>query len=424
MRYDAVLFDLDGTLTASAPGIFGSVQHALMQLGYPPLEDSKLPGFVGPPLYESFERIAGLDASQAEQAVAAYREHYEDSGLFRATVYEGIPNLLRQLRAQGVYVALASAKPIALAHRVLEHFGLTRFFDRVVGADPGRRESDKQSLLQDALPARYERAAMVGDRRYDMEAAKALGLDAVGATWGYGTEAELREAGADAVAHTVGEAARYLCGEDAPAPRGFFISIEGLDGCGKTTQMNAVAAHAAARGYAVVTTREPGGAPVSEEIRRLVLDPEKSMCAQTEALLYAAARAEHVRQVIRPALEKGKIVLCDRFVDSSIAYQGGGRELGMEQVMAINAMAVGGTMPDLTLLFLVDARTAFLRRSNATALDRLERAGEAFFQRVYDAYARLAQSGGERFRCIDACRDIDAVTADACAHMDRLLAQR
>ena len=148
------------------------------------------------------------------------------------------------------------------------------------------------------------------------------------------------------------------------------------------------------------------------------------MCAQTEALLYAAARAEHVRQVIRPALEKGKIVLCDRFVDSSIAYQGGGRELGMEQVMAINAMAVGGTMPDLTLLFLVDARTAFLRRSNATALDRLERAGEAFFQRVYDAYARLAQSGGERFRCIDACRDIDAVTADACAHMDRLLAQR
>ena len=407
MRYDAVLFDLDGTLTASAPGIFGSVQHALMQLGYPPLEDSKLPGFVGPPLYESFERIAGLDASQAEQAVAAYREHYEDSGLFRATVYEGIPNLLRQLRAQGVYVALASAKPIALAHRVLEHFGLTRFFDRVIGADPGRRESDKQSLLQDALPARYERAAMVGDRRYDMEAAKALGLDAVGAAWGYGTEAELREAGAD-----------------APAPRGCVISIEGLDGCGKTTQMNAVAAHAAACGYAVVTTREPGGAPVSEEIRRLVLDPEKSMCAQTEALLYAAARAEHVRQVIRPALEKGKIVLCDRFVDSSIAYQGGGRELGMEQVMAINAMAVGGTMPDLTLLFLVDARTAFLRRSNATALDRLERAGEAFFQRVYDAYARLAQSGGERFRCIDACRDIDAVTADACAHMDRLLAQR
>ena len=370
------------------------------------------------------QRYLGMDAQQAGVFHTHFRAAYRAYSLYEATVYPGIPLLLRQLRAQGVYVALASAKPIALAHRVLEHFGLTRFFDRVVGADPGRRESDKQSLLQDALPARYERAAMVGDRRYDMEAAKALGLDAVGAAWGYGTEAELREAGADAVAHTVGEAARYLCGEDAPAPRGFFISIEGLDGCGKTTQMNAVAAHAAARGYAVVTTREPGGAPVSEEIRRLVLDPEKSMCAQTEALLYAAARAEHVRQVIRPALEKGKIVLCDRFVDSSIAYQGGGRELGMEQVMAINAMAVGGTMPDLTLLFLVDARTAFLRRSNATALDRLERAGEAFFQRVYDAYARLAQSGGERFRCIDACRDIDAVTADACAHMDRLLAQR
>jgi dTMP kinase len=206
-------------------------------------------------------------------------------------------------------------------------------------------------------------------------------------------------------------------------PRGFFISIEGLDGSGKTTQMNAVASHIRSRGYEVLETREPGGTPISEEIRRLVLDPTKTMCPAAEALLYAAARAEHVREFIRPAIMEGKVVLCDRYVDSSIVYQGAGRELGVDKVMAINAFAIDNLMPDLTLLFVVDAQTAFLRRSSATNLDRLERAGELFFQRVYDAYAKIAQDSG-RVRCIDACRDIQTVTAEACASVDRLLASR
>ncbi len=424
MRYDAVLFDLDGTLTASAPGIMGSARYTIEQMGAEPIDEALLRLFVGPPLYNSFQQYAGLSVEQAEKAVDIYRAHYTESGVLNAHVFAGIPNLLRQLKAQGVYIALASAKPSVSVHRVLEHFGLSRFFDRVIGASLERREESKESLLHDALPVRYKRAAMVGDRRFDMEAAKALGLSAIGAGWGYGSEEELRAAGADIIAPTVADAAAALLGDEAAPPRGFFVSIEGLDGSGKTTQMNAVAAYIKSRGYDVLTTREPGGTPISEDIRHLVLDPEKTVCAETEALLYAAARAQHVRDLIRPALAEGKVVLCDRFVDASIVYQGAGRELGVDRVTAINAFAIDGTLPDLTLLFVVDAQTGLLRRSSATKLDRIERAGEAFFQRVYDAYAKLARLHPDRVRPIDAMRSIDAVTKDACAQVDRLLSTR
>lgn len=424
MRYDAVLFDLDGTLVASAPGITGSVRYTMDKIGRPPMAEQVLERFVGPPLYESFQRYAGLSDAEAEKAVAVYRAHYTESGVLNATVFTGIPNLLRQLKEEGTYLAIASAKPTISVLRMLEHFGLLRFFDRVIGASLERKDASKESLLRDALPARYARAAMVGDRMYDMEAAKAIGISAVGAGWGYGSPEELRQAGADVVASSVADAARFLLGEEALPPKGFFISIEGLDGSGKTTQMNAVAEHIRARGYDIFTTREPGGTPISEDIRRLVLDPDRTVCAETEALLYAAARAQHVRDAIRPAVRQGRVVLCDRYVDSSIVYQGAGRELGMDQVMAINAFATGGTMPDLTLLFVVDAQTAFLRRSSATKLDRLERAGEEFFQRVYDAYAKLAAADSARVRVIDARRGIEAVTADACALVDRLLSSR
>lgn len=148
------------------------------------------------------------------------------------------------------------------------------------------------------------------------------------------------------------------------------------------------------------------------------------MCNETEALLYAASRCEHVRRVIRPALEKGQVVLCDRYVDSSLVYQGAGRELGMDKVAQINAPAVDGTMPDLTLLFVVDPQAAFLRRSSATKLDRLERAGEAFFLRVRDAYDLLADTEPQRIRRIDASRDIAEVTAEACGYLDKLLGGR
>lgn len=424
MRYDAVLFDLDGTLTASAPGIYGAVQYALERMGYAPADDEVLRKFVGPPLHDSFRRYLGMDADAAERGVTIYREYYGEHGLLDCSVFPCIPNLLRSLHEEGVYIALATNKPTHLARRVLGHFGLTRFFDAIIGAPLDRQHGDKSDIIRAALPPRAKKVAMVGDRRYDMEAAKACGVDAIGAGWGYGSAEELGEAGADAVCETVEDAARLLCGVDAPPQKGFFITIEGLDGSGKTTQMHAVAAHIASRGYDVLLTREPGGTPISEDIRRLVLDPEKTMSATAEALLYAAARAEHVRKLIRPAIQRGSVVLCDRFVDSSIAYQGGGRELGIETVMGINAAAVDGMLPDLTLLFVVDAERALLRRSAATTLDRLERAGEAFFHRVYDAYARIAEMSGERVRCIDASRDIETVAKESCLHIDRLLASR
>ena len=423
MRYDAVLFDLDGTLTASAPGICGSVQHTMTQMGVAPLHSKELQRFVGPPLHESFQQIAGLTQEEAEKAVILYREHYAENGLLDAHVFTGIPNLLRRLKEEGVYIAVATAKPKPSAMRVLKHFGLARFFDKIVGAGWERRESSKESLLREALPPRYHRAVMVGDRCYDMEAAKKIGIDAMGVAWGYGSQEELENTGADFVAQNVREAMKMLLGDAAYSPKGFFISTEGLDGSGKTTQMNAMASYIRARGYEVLETREPGGTPVSEAVRKLVLDPNQTICAQTEALLYAAARAQHVQDVILPAINRGKVVLCDRYVDSSIAYQGAGRELGMEKVMAINMFATGGAMPELTLLFVVDAQTALLRRSSATKLDRLERAGELFFKRVYDAYAEIAKDTS-RVCCIDACRDIKSVTADAYLAVERLLASR
>lgn len=424
MRYDAVLFDLDGTLTASAPGIYSSVRYAAEKLGRPVPDEAALRRFVGPSMHDSMQDFAGLTAEEAHTAVSIYREHYVVHGVLNATVYPGIPNMLRQLKAAGVYLAIATAKPISSAQRVLSHFGLARFFDRVIGASDDRTETSKLSLVREALPARYTRAAMVGDRRYDMEAAKQAGIDAIGAGWGYGSTEELAAAGADAIIEKTEDLALSLLGKKPASARGFFISVEGLDGSGKTTQMNAAAEHIRALGYEVLLTREPGGTPVSEEIRSLVLDPRHDVSAQTEALLYAAARAQHVCDVILPALAQGRVVLCDRYVDSSIAYQGAGRELGVERVSAINAFATQGTLPDLTLLLVVDAQTAFLRRNSATPLDRLERSGEAFFVRVYDAYAKMAKNEPERIRCIDAQRDIESVSVDVRRQVDRMLQTR
>lgn len=424
MRYDAVLFDLDGTLTASGPGIFASIRHTLKELGKAPLDDTTLRRFIGPPMYDSIQRYGGVTETEVETALTIYREYYDRHGVRDAVVYTGIPNLLRALRAQGAFIALASAKPTGAARVMLEHFGLLHYFDRVIGAEAERIDSEKDAILRAALPARYEHAAMVGDRQFDMAAAKVLGLDAIGAGWGYGTPQELLSAGADVVAETVEDAARLLLGAENAGVEGFFISVEGLDGSGKTTQMNAIAEHLRSRGYDLLLTREPGGTPISEELRVLVLDPDRTMCDETEALLYAAARAQHVQDVIRPAIAQGRVVLCDRYVDSSIAYQGAGRELGMDRVAAINRFAIGDTMPDMTILLATDAQSAFLRRKSATTLDRLERAGEAFFARVYDAYAALAQAHPARIRCIDAQRGIEAVTADAYRQVDRLLASR
>ncbi len=190
---------------------------------------------------------------------------------------------------------------------------------------------------------------------------------------------------------------------DVKARKGFFVSFEGNDGCGKTTQILLLEKGLKHCGRPVVRTREPGGCPVSEKIRELLLDRNSAgMQDMTEALLYAASRAQHVREVIRPALEAGAVVLCDRFVDSSIAYQGAGRGIGMETVEAINAPAVDGCMPDLSIFLDIDYRLAIRRRNDASAADRIEMLDDGFRRRVQEAYHSLLKRDPGRFVLIDA----------------------
>ncbi len=204
--------------------------------------------------------------------------------------------------------------------------------------------------------------------------------------------------------------------------RGRLITIEGVDGAGKSTLVRALADEIARRGVAVTVLREPGGVQAAERIRELVSDPEATIGARAEALLYAAARAQLVDEALTPLLAAGGLVLLDRFVDSSLAYQGAGRGLGIEAVRAINEFAIGGIAPDRTLLLDVDPATARARSAARGApADRLERGGDEFFQRIACAYRRLASAEPHRFRTIDAGRDPAAVAADALAAIEDLL---
>jgi dTMP kinase len=185
--------------------------------------------------------------------------------------------------------------------------------------------------------------------------------------------------------------------------RGTLITIEGLDGSGKTTLVQGLVEELARSGSPVQSLREPGGVRLSERIRELVKDPALEVDARAEALLYAAARAQLVRERLEPLLAAGALVLLDRFVDSSLAYQGAGRELGVEQVRAVNELATGGLRPDRTLLLRI-APAAGRARTDSRALhpDRIELEGEGFFARIAAAYEELAQAEPQRFRTIDA----------------------
>ena len=264
-----------------------------------------------------------------------------------------------------------------------------------------------------ALPAgaRLEEACMVGDRCFDIEAAKALGMHAVGADYGYSLPGELVDSGADEVyAASPDMVAALLAGD---VPRGMFITLEGSDGCGKSTQIARLRDWLTQRGYEVVLTREPGGCPISERIREVILSLDsKGMSAECAALLYAASRAEHVREVVEPALKSGKIVICDRFLDSSIAYQAYGRELGEDLIRQINAPAVGNLTPDVTLLLQVDRARARARMASGAPLDRLEIEREDFFERVARGFDAVRSADPERVHLIDASRSIEEVFQD------------
>src|ERR1700733_14707583 len=196
--------------------------------------------------------------------------------------------------------------------------------------------------------------------------------------------------------------------------RGRLITIEGIDGAGKTTLAAGLLDALAAGGIDIRPLREPGGVPAAERIREVVIDPGLHVTARAEALLYAAARAQPVEEAIEPQLEAGRWLLLDRYIDSSLAYQGGGRRLGIDAVRAINEFAIRTALPDRTLLLMIDPR---LGRSRSLARpetpDRLEREHDEFFERTVAAYLELAAQGPDRIRLLHASEPPDQVLAAA-----------
>jgi dTMP kinase len=189
--------------------------------------------------------------------------------------------------------------------------------------------------------------------------------------------------------------------------RGKFITFEGVDGAGKSTHIAAFADALRARGMQVVTTREPGGTPLGEKLRELLL--HESMHLDTEALLMFASRREHIAQVIRPALERGDWVISDRFTDATFAYQGGGRQLPIARLEALEQWVHADLQPDLTLLFDVPLAVARERLNRTREPDKFEREQDAFFTRVRDAYLQRAARFPQRIRVIDSTRPLDEV---------------
>ncbi len=204
--------------------------------------------------------------------------------------------------------------------------------------------------------------------------------------------------------------------------RGLLITIEGIDGAGKTTLAGELDASLRRRGIDLRLLREPGGVAAAERIRDLVKDPQLSVGAPAEALLYAAARAQLVEEALLPLLRSGRWVLLDRFVDSSLAYQGAGRRLGVEPVRMINDFAIGGLRPDRTLLLEVEPAVGRGRmQQRAAAVDRLEREQEEFYARIAAGYASLAAAEPERIRRIDAARPASEVLAASLEELSDLL---
>lgn len=202
-----------------------------------------------------------------------------------------------------------------------------------------------------------------------------------------------------------------------------FISFEGVEGCGKSTQIDLLARSLKERGLDVLVTREPGGTPVGEAIRALLLDPDHTeMSAMTEVLLYAASRAQHVDQVISPALRDGKIVVSDRFADSTTAYQGAARQLGVELISQLHSMATRRTWPDLTIVLDLDPRIGMERVVQKRALDRLEHEPMSFHEAVRESFVMLAKHEPERMRVVDASKSVEEVASIVRQIVDEALA--
>lgn len=203
--------------------------------------------------------------------------------------------------------------------------------------------------------------------------------------------------------------------------KGLFITFEGVEGSGKSTQIDLLAEFLSEKGYEVVSTREPGGTAIGDKIRKIVLNPDfTEMDFKAEALLYAANRAQHVAEVIAPALAQGKIIISDRYTDSSLAYQSFGRGLDQKKVENISEWATGGLEPDLTILLDIPADKG-LKRTSRSLADRIEQENIDFHDRVSKGFLKLAKKFPKRFKVIDATKDVDQIHQEVVKLVEKLL---
>lgn len=212
LRYSFCLFDFDGTVADTGEGIKRSVAYSLVKMGRTALPDTMLSRFIGPPLHDSYKKYSGMTDEEAETAILRFRERYVDIGLYESHLYPGIVQLLQELRDAGAYVGIASAKPQFMLERLAEYYEIDSLLNTIVGIGLDRHSADKRDLILRALPEGVDRkqVCMVGDRLYDIEAARALGIGAIGVDYGYALPGELVRAGAEAVFSSVSELSGYL----------------------------------------------------------------------------------------------------------------------------------------------------------------------------------------------------------------------
>ncbi len=201
--------------------------------------------------------------------------------------------------------------------------------------------------------------------------------------------------------------------------KGLFITLEGADGCGKTTQLNLLKEYLTSKGYEIVVTREPGGKGLGEKLREILLNYDGEVSDRCEAFLYLADRAQNIDTIIKPAINSGKIVLCDRHTDSSVAYQGYGREQNIDNINMLNELAVNGVHPDLTIVFDIDTETSMARVG--AEKDRLESAGIEFHKRVRNGYLEIAKKNPQRIKVVDASQTIEDVQRDVIKIVEEVL---
>ena len=217
LKYCCCLFDFDGTIADTGEGIRKSVAYSLDKMKFPMLSESMLSRFIGPPLHDSYLEYCGMTDEEVEKAIVFYRERYVEIGLYESHLYPGLEALLRTLHEAGTYVAIASAKPQFMLERLAAYYRINGYLDNIVGIGLDRHSADKRDLIQRALKSGLDpqNACMVGDRCFDIEAARALGIVALGVNYGYALPGELTESGADAVFDSVNDLSLYLLGDVA-----------------------------------------------------------------------------------------------------------------------------------------------------------------------------------------------------------------